>query len=455
MPASQIKLALLMQCAAGLHPGSWLHNGATQGAATSIEYYTAMAQLAERGLFDLFFIADTPAARTENLEAWSRYPLFMNSFEPLTLLAALAGSTRHVGLGGTASTSFTEPYNLARQFASLDHISHGRAAWNVVTSANAYVALNFGLDALPPHAERYERAREHVAVTRALWDTYEDGAIEEDAGTGQYFDPAKFHVLDHRGKHFRLHGALNIARPPQGYPVTIQAGASDIGRDFAAEVAELVFGTATDLAEGIAFYADVKGRMAKFGRDPGEMKILPGLSIVVGRTRDEARRKHEAMQALMHPTVGRFFLSNDLEVDLSGLPLDEPIPPHLIPTEARFHKAYFDQIVAVIRERNPTLRELYMSYERGKSTMLGSPSDIADTMQEWMEAGAADGFMVTFNQLPGDMAAFVELVVPELQRRGLYRKSYEPGHLRDRLGLRRPPNRHARPALSGGAKPLP
>ncbi len=438
----QIKLALLMQCAAGLHPGSWMHKGAVPGAANSIEYYTAMAQLAERGLFDLFFIADTPAARTDDLQAWSRYPLFMNAFEPMTLLAAVAGSTRHIGLGGTASTSFTEPYNLARQFASLDHISHGRAAWNVVTSANAYCAQNFGLDALPPHAERYERAREHVAVTRALWDTYEDDAVLEDAGSGQYFDPAKFHVLDHSGRHFRVHGALNIARPPQGYPVTIQAGASDIGRDFAAELAEVVFGTATDLAEGVAFYADLKGRMAKFGRDPADMKILPGLSVVVGRTRDEARDKHEAMQGLMHPTVGRFFLGNDLEVDLSSLPLDEPIPPHLIPAEARFHKAYFDQIVATIRERNPTLRELFMSYERGKSTMLGSPTDIADTMQEWMEAGAADGFMVTFNQLPGDMTAFVDLVVPELQRRGLYRTEYEPGQLRDRLGLSRPGNQY-------------
>ena len=443
MPVPSIKLALLMQCAAGLHPGSWTHEGAVRGAANSIDYYISVAQMAERGLFDLFFVADTPAARTENLEAWSRYPLFMNAFEPLTLLAAIAGATRHIGLGGTASTSFTEPYNLARQFASLDHISHGRAAWNVVTSANAYCAKNFGLDALPPHAERYERAREHVAVTRALWDSYEDDAIEEDIASGQYFDPSKLHVLAHQGRHFRVHGALNIARPPQGYPVTIQAGASDTGRDFAAEIAELVFGTATDLAEGVAFYADVKGRMAKFCRDPRSLKILPGLSVVVGRTRAEAQDRHEAMKALMHPTVGRFFLGNDLEVDLSGLPLDEPIPPGLIPKEARFHKAYFDQIVASIRERNPTLRELFMSYERGKSTMLGSASDIADTMQEWMEAGAADGFMITFNQLPGDLDAFVELVIPELQRRGLYRLAYEPRHLRDRLGLSRPVNQFA------------
>ena len=248
------------------------------------------------------------------------------------------------------------------------------------------------------------------------------------------------------GKHFRLHGALNIARPPQGYPVTIQAGASDIGRDFAAEVAEVVFGTATNLAEGVAFYADVKGRMAKYGRTPGDMKILAGMSVVVAPTREEARDKHAAMKGLMHPTVGRFFLSNDLEVDLSELPLDEPIPPGLLPTEARYHKAYFDQIVAMIRDRNPTLRELFMSYERGKSTLVGDPSDIADAMQAWMEAGAADGFMLTFNQLPGDLAAFVDLVVPELQRRGCYRRAYEPGHLRDRLGLSRPGNAYAREA---------
>jgi FMN-dependent oxidoreductase (nitrilotriacetate monooxygenase family) len=443
MATPQIKLALLMQCAAGIHPASWLHQGAVRGAANSIEYYTMMARLAERGLFDLFFIADTPAARTNDLEAWSRYPLFMNSFEPLTLLSALAGSTTRIGLGGTASTSFTEPYNIARQFAGLDHISHGRAAWNVVTSANAYVARNFGLDELPPHGLRYERAREFVGIVRALWDTYEDDAIEENQATGQYFDPAKFHVLHHEGKHFRVHGALNISRPPQGYPVTIQAGASDTGKDFAAEFAEVVFGTATNLAEAVAFYAELKGRMKKFGRAPDQMKILGGLNVVVGRTRAEAQDKHAAMKALMHPTVGRFFLGNDLEVDLSDLPLDEPIPLDRIPKEARFHKAYFDQIVHEIRTRNPTLRELFMNYERGKSTLLGSPADIADMMQEWMESQAADGFMLTFNQMPADAEAFVDLVIPELQRRGLYRTGYEAGQLRDLLGLARPQNQFA------------
>ena len=444
MGSPQIKLALLMQCAAGIHPASWMHKGAVRGAANSVEYYQAMAQIAERGLFDLFFIADTPATRTSDLGAWSRYPLFMNAFEPLTILSAVAGATQHIGLGGTASTTFTEPYNLARQFASLDHISHGRAAWNVVTSANAYVAKNFGLDALPPHAERYERAREFVHVARALWDTYEDDAIEEDTDSGRYFDPGKFHVLDHTGKHFRVHGGLNISRPPQGYPVTIQAGASDIGRDFAAEVAEVVFGTATNLSEGVSFYNDLNKRMAKFNRVPGDLKILAGMNVVVAATRAEAEDRHAAMKALMHPTVGRFFLGNDLEMDLSDLPLDEPIPASLIPKEAKFHQAYFNQIVADIRKNNPTLRELFMNYERGKSTLVGSPVDIADTMHAWMEEGAADGFMLTFNQMPDEAADFVDLVIPELQRRGLYRTAYEAGYLRDRLGLQRPANRHAR-----------
>ncbi len=420
-----------------------MHTGAVRGAANSIAYYADIARLAERGLFDLFFVADTPATRTDSLEAWSRYPLFMNSFEPITLLSALAGATSRIGLGGTATTSFFEPYNLARQFASLDHLSGGRAAWNVVTSANAYVAKNFGLDALPPHAERYARAREFVDVVTALWDTYEDGAVIEDKASGVYFDPAKFHVLDHAGAQFRLQGGLNIARPPQGRPVIIQAGASDIGRDFAAEIAEIVFGTATDLAEAQAFYADLKSRAEKFGRAPDSIKILPGLSVVVARTRQQAQDRHAAMAELMQPVVGRFFLGNDLEMDLSALPLDEPIPAHLIPKEAKFHKAYFDQIVANIRAHNPTLRQLYMTYERGKSTMCGSPADIADRMHEWMHDGAADGFMLTFNQLPDDLVAFVDLVIPELQARGLFRTEYEGPHLRDLLGLSRPANRYA------------
>jgi FMN-dependent oxidoreductase (nitrilotriacetate monooxygenase family) len=432
-----------MQCAAGIHTASWRDPRAVPGAANSIEYYTDIARLAERGLFDMFFVADTPAARTDNLQAWSRYPLFMNSFEPLTLLAALATQTRHIGLGGTATTTFNEPYNIARQFGSLDHVSHGRAAWNVVTSANAYVAPNFGLDELPPHALRYERAAECVDVVQALWDSYEDDALIEDRAGGVYFDPAKFHPLDYRGKHFSVRGALNLARTPQGQPVIIQAGASDIGRDFAARVAEVVFGTASDLAEAKAFYADLKARAARHGRDPDSIKILAGKGAILGETTAEAEDKFEAMQALVHPTVGRFFLGNDLEVDLSDLPLDEPIPPALIPATARFHAAYFAQIVEMIRRDNPTLRELYLRYERGRATFKGTAAALADDMEAWMDAGAADGFMLTFNHLPGDLALFVDRVIPELQRRGRYRTGYGGATLREHLGLARPANRYA------------
>jgi FMN-dependent oxidoreductase (nitrilotriacetate monooxygenase family) len=442
-PRKPIKLALLMQEASGIHLASWMHPGAVRGAANSIEYYAKVARTAERALFDLFFVADTPAARTRNLEAWSRYPLFMNTLEPLTLLSCLAASTSRIGLGGTASTSTSEPYNIARQFGTLDHISAGRAAWNVVTSANAYVAPNFGQDTLPPHAERYERAGEFVEIVQALWDTYEDDALLEDRASGLYFDPARFHPLDHRGKHFSVRGALNLARSPQGQPVIIQAGASDIGRDFAARVAEVVFGTASDLNEAKAFYDDLKGRMAKYGRHPDEMKILCGRGVMLGATGAEAAAKFEALQALVHPTVGKFFLGNDLEVDLSDLPLDEPIPPERIPASAQFHAAYFAQIVDLIRKENPTLRQLYQRYERGRATFEGTAQEMVDDMEAWMDAGAADGFMMTFNQLPGDLDDFVDQVIPEMQRRGRYRTEYEGTTLREHLGLARPANRYA------------
>jgi len=246
----------------GSHSASWLLQEAHPHASTDIDYYRGIAQLAERGKFDFFFIADTPAARTENLRVWSRSPLFMNVLEPITLLSAVAGATTHIGLGATASTSFFEPYNLARQFASLDHISHGRAAWNVVTSANDYAARNFGLDRLPPHSERYAKAREFVEVVEALWDTWEDGAFVYDRDACLSFLPEKFHGLEHKGKYFTVQGALNIERSPQGRPVIIQAGASDTGRDFAAETAEVVFGSGASLEEGGASSSDLRSGSA-------------------------------------------------------------------------------------------------------------------------------------------------------------------------------------------------
>src|SRR5258705_5526347 len=426
----------------GSHPASWLMREAQPHASTDVDYYRAMAQLAERGKFDFFFIADTPAARTENLRVWSRSPLFMNVLEPITLLSAVAGATTHIGLGATASTSFFEPYNLARQFASLDHISHGRAAWNVVTSANDFAARNFGLDRLPPHGERYAKAREFVQVVEAIWDTWEDDAFVYDRNTCFSFLPEKLHALDHKGKYFTVQGALNIERTPQGRPVIIQAGASDTGRDFAAEVAEVVFGSSGTLGKAKEFYHDLKERMGKFDRHPDDLKVVSGISVVIGESEQEARDKLESWQDLIHPDVGVMRLGQDLETDLSDLALDQAGPEHRIPKSSNFHKAYFDEIAGMIRERL-TLREIARRYNRSKATFCGTALQVADHMEAWVEAGACDGFMISVLALPSSLTDFVDKVVPALQSPGGFPTPHAGRTLRDHLGLRRPENRYA------------
>ena len=438
----KISLAMLIGGASGGHPAAWLHPKANAQGATDIAYYRSLAQTAERGLFDLFFIADTPAARTDNLHAWSRFPMFMNMLEPVTLLTGLAGATTHIGLGATVSTSFSEPYNVARQFASLDHISAGRAAWNVVTSANDYAARNFGHAMLPPHAERYEKAGEFVDVVNKLWDSWDDDAFVRDRSRGLYFEPKAQHPVHHEGKFFKVDGALNIARSPQGKPVIIQAGASDTGLELAARTAEIVFASASNPQDAKRNYDELKGRMAKYGRHPDELKILAGIPVVIGSTQQEAEDKYQALQEMIHPDVGRFRLGTDLETDLSDLPLDEPIPLDRLPKSANQHKAFFDGIMKIIREENPTLRQLYLRYERGRKTIKGTPKHIADVMEEWFAAGAADGFMMQFSTLPDALEDFVNHVVPELQRRGLFR-TYEGTTLREHLGLKRPANARA------------
>ncbi|CAM5761877.1 monooxygenase [Labrys miyagiensis] len=427
----------------GTHPAAWMHPRTRRGNATDIAFYRDLAQLAERGKFDMFFIADTPAARTSNLKVWSKFPMFMNQLEPITLLSAIAGATTHIGLGATCSTSFFEPYNIARQFASLDHISGGRAAWNVVTSANDFAARNFGLDRLPPHADRYAKARESMEIVNSLWDTWEDDAFVFDKENAVYFDPGKFHHTEFNGDYFKIHGGLNVARPPQGKPVIIQAGASEAGKDFAAETAEIVFGTGHTIEAARAFYVDLKGRMARFGRTPDELKILTGMSVCVGASRQQADEKFRMLQELVHPDVGKAILSFHLEVDLSDLPLDEPIPLDILPKTGNLHKAFFDRLVKIIRETRMTLRELYRSYDRGTPTLCGTASDVADQMEEMYRSGATDGFMLTLNAMPGDLEDVVSGVVPELQRRGLFRTDYTGRTLREHLGLKRPVNRYA------------
>ncbi|MBV8848547.1 MAG: LLM class flavin-dependent oxidoreductase [Methylobacteriaceae bacterium] len=433
-----MSLALLVDQAVGNHPAAWLHPDSQPQCSTDISHYTKLARLAEQGRFDLFFVADTPAVRTENLRAWSRFPFYTNTIEPVTLLTALAGATSRIGLGGTVSTSFSEPYNVARQFASLDHLSGGRAAWNVVTSANDYAARNFGHTTLPPHDQRYQRAGEYVDVVRKLWDSWDEDAFVYDRESGRYFDPDGLHIVDHKGTFFNVYGALNIARTPQGHPVIIQAGASDVGRELAARTAEVVFASDSSAESAKKGYDDLKGRMAKYGRDPASLRILAGMPVIVGRSQADAEEKHQRLQEMVHPDVGRFRLGTDLEADLSDLPLDEPIPPDRLPKNANLHKAFFDGIMKIIREENPTLRQLYLRYERGRKTIKGSPSDIADVMEHWLTIGACDGFMMQFHWLPGGLEDFVTQVVPELQRRSLFRRDYRGATLREHLGLPHP-----------------
>ncbi|MCB8877475.1 LLM class flavin-dependent oxidoreductase [Acidisoma silvae] len=443
MAASRkMALALLAQ-ANGLHPAGWITAGGPTDCAMDIGYYAKLAQTAERGKFDLFFVADTPAARTDKLNAWSRHPQYMNCFEPISLLTALSGHTSKIGLGGTASTSFYEPYNIARLYAGLDHLSHGRAAWNVVTSGNNYAARNFGLDALPSHGDRYARAKEFVEIVRALWDTYDDDAIIYDKANGVYFDPTKIHALNHDGRFFKVHGSLNICRGPQGQPVIIQAGASSAGKELAAETAEVVFNSDDEPAAAKAYYDDLKGRMEKFGRQPDQMKILSGFAPLVADSRWEAEDKYRTLQEMIHPDVGLVRIASDLETDVSDLPLDEPIPLDRIPKSANLHTRYFEQIVSLIKEQKLTVRQLWQRYERGNKRVLGTADDVADVMEEWFSAQACDGFMMVFPTLPDGLETFVDKVVPELQRRGLYRQDYEGVTLRDHLGLARPASRYA------------
>ena len=412
------------------------------GRRTS-RYFRGLAQLAERGKFDLFFVADTPAARTENLHAWSRFPMYMNVLEPVTLLTALAGATTRIGLGGTVSTSFSEPYNVARQFASLDHVTAGRAAWNVVTSANDYAARNFGHTALPPHALRYERAGEFVDVVRELWNTWDDDAFVRDRRRGLYFDPERMHVLRHEGKFFK------IARRAQHRPFAAGPSGDHPGRGLRYRAASWRRARPRSSSPATPI------RRAPSGATTISRAAWPSTAAIPracaswracrwssGARKPRPRPRCRLLQEMIHPDVGRFRLGTDLEADLSDLPLDEPIPESRLPKSANMHKAFFDGIMKMIREDNPTLRQLYLRYERGRKTIKGTAAQVADVMEQWFAMGACDGFMMQFATLPDGLEEFVTLVMPELQRRGLFRTEYEGATLRDHLGLARPANPH-------------
>lgn len=433
--------------ATGHHIAAWRHPGSQADAGINIDHYVQLAQTAERGLFDQVFVADSPGQRHRGDEDSLSRQGRVSYFEPVTLWAALSQVTRHIGFVATASTTYEDPYLLARKFASLDHISKGRAAWNVVTTSADNVHGNFGLAAHPDPATRYARAHEFVEVVKGLWDSFDDDAFVRDASTGVYFDPRKLHALNHVGKHFKVEGPLNIERPPQGHPVIVQAGSSEDGKELAAATAEAIFTAWTSREEAQAFYADVKGRMAKYGRRPEQLLVLPGISPVIGRTEEEARAKWAELQALIHPSVGlnvlQPFWPHD---DLSRWDLDAPPPYYPEPPQGVNSRAHV--VIQLARRERFTVRQLYeyLAGARGHWVVVGTPAQIADQMQDWFEHGAADGFNVMPPVLPQSLDEFVDLVVPELQRRGLFRTAYEGRTLRENLGLARPASRYANPA---------
>jgi len=445
----QLKLGAFLYFT-GHHVAAWRHPEAWAG--DQLKHFIDFARLAEAAKFDAVFFADGVDVRLRNVEAASRKAHSgVSLFEPLTLLSALAVVTEKIGLVATASTSFTEPYNLARQFASIDHLSHGRAGWNLVTSSDPDAAFNFGHVAPIPHADRYQRAEEFADVVLGLWDSWEDDAFVRDRESGRYFDPEKLHVLKHAGKHFRVRGPLNTPRSPQGHPVVFQAGSSEPGKELAARTAEAIFTAQLTLEDAVAFYADVKGRLAKYGRSPDELKVMPGIFPVVGRTEVEAREKFEALQDLVQPEVGLDLLAGlSGGEDLSSYPVDGPLPP--LP-ESEAGKSRQSLLIDLARRENLTIKQLYLRIAgaRGHWQLVGTPEQIVDQLEERFVNHGADGFNIMAPLVPTGLTDFIELVIPELRRRGLSRSEYEGSTLRENLGLARPRNRFARKGESARA----
>ncbi|MFF7709966.1 NtaA/DmoA family FMN-dependent monooxygenase [Pseudomonas sp. NPDC007930] len=426
----------------GHHAAAWRLPGADPANLTRPGYFTALAQTAERGKFDYLFFADRLALSDRygnNLDASVRY-LAGPRLDPVALLGLLAGATSRIGLAATASTTFNDPFNLARRFATLDHLSEGRIGWNVVTSTNDGEALNFGAEPILEHEARYRRAREFVGLALDLWDSWEDGALLHDAASGQFADPAQVHYLDHQGEHFSVRGPLNLPRSPQGRPVLIQAGSSSTGQDFAAELADVIFTAQPDLGQAQAFYQRVQQRLREQGRAEGALKIMPGVMPFVAARQAEAEARFAELEANVHPLAGLALLSDSMNHDLSQYPLDEPLPEV---REVRGNQSRFKLVQALSQREGLTLRQLGQRFggSRSHRVLAGTPSQVADDLQHWFESRACDGFNIMPPYLPEGLDSFVALVVPELQRRGLFRQQYQGSTLREHLGLARPPSR--------------
>ncbi|KRE06901.1 monooxygenase [Bosea sp. Root381] len=424
----------------GHHEAAWRYRESEPRRVLDIRYYQELARRAEAAKFDAIFFADGPSL-PENVRYSSRV-----RFEPLTWLSAIAAVTERIGLIGTASTTYNEPYNLARLYASLDHLSDGRAGWNIVTTSDAGAAQNFGLPEHPPHGERYDKAREFLEVVTKLWDSWEDDALLADAESGVFADVGKVHRIDHVGRHYRVRGPLNVARSPQGRPVYVQAGSSEDGRSFAAQHAEAIFTAHQTLASAQAFYSDIKARAVSLGRAPEHIRVLPGISPYLGSTQAEADRLEEEINELIQPAASLEQLRRLIGLDLSGFDLDGPFPRHLIDTDGpRGVASRFQLVIDIVDREKPTIRQLIrrMAGARGHWVLVGTPERVADEIQRWFVQGAADGFNVMPPWLTGGFDAFVAEVLPILRKRELFREEYSGRTLREHYGLPRPASEFA------------
>lgn len=441
----QLKLGFMLH-GVGAGWGDWRHPDADPTASTSFAYYRRQAQIAEAAKFDFLFVADSVFITEKSS------PHYLNRFEPLTILSALAGATSHIGLVGTLTSSYSEPFNVARQFASLDHISGGRAGWNVVTSWLEGSAANYSRATHYAHDERYRLAAEHLDVVQGLWDSWEDDALVHDKESGVFFDPKKLHALNHKGEFFQVRGPLNIARSPQGQPVIFQAGASEDGRNFAAARADAIFVQHDDLAAAQAYHADLKRRVAGFGRDPDDVFILPGMRPVIGSTEEEVTRKYNDFAALTSignalSMLGRPF--NDY--DFSVHDLDAPFPEEVAAHGANSNRSTSDRILAVARSGNLTLRQVAQRFATPRTDFVGTPEQVADAAERWLTRRGADGFMINVS-LPRELDVFAEQVVPILQKRGVFRSEYEADTFRGNLGIEKPVNRYAAAPVATAAE---
>ncbi|OAF07552.1 nitrilotriacetate monooxygenase [Bradyrhizobium centrolobii] len=442
----EMKLGLFLW-AAGYHEGAWRDPIAPVNCGADIGHYTELAAYAEAAAFHLIFLADNPSVSElddNHIARSSRNDVF----EPITLLSALSTKTQNVGLIGTATTTYNQPYHLARMFASLDHLSRGRSGWNIVTSGFKREAANFGENELPDHDARYARAREFVEVVKGLWDSWEDDAFIRDKRSGIYADTTKMHLLNHRGNHLSVRGPLNIARPPQGHPVLVQAGASDTGIEFAAEFGEVVFTAAPYLEYGQQYYATIKDKARARGREDDQVLVMPGFIPIVGRTKQEASDKLERLHSDEHIDVQIEMASRGLGsvAELRSVDLDSLVPETL--PQSNFIQSRQKVYLNVAARQKFTWRQLirFISDTKGHLMVVGTPDEIADAMVETFDQRAADGFNVIPATLPGGLKDFVDLVVPELRRRGKFRSGFSGQTLRENLGLKRPPNQFARTA---------